>query len=62
MPGCTVNAGQQRDPIGKTITETFIEAHPDWSDQQIADRVNAEAGGQLLDVDEVAHWRAEVAW
>lgn len=47
-----------RDPIGKTITETLIEAHPDWSDQRIAARVNVEAGSQVMDAAEVAHWRA----
>lgn len=49
----------RRDPLGKTIAETFIERHPDWTDQQIAERVNQDCG-PVITCDEVAHWRAEV--
>jgi hypothetical protein len=40
-----------RDPIAKTVTEAMIAAHPDWIDEQVAERIN----------EEVAHWRTQVA-
>jgi hypothetical protein len=50
-----------RDPIGKTMSEALIAAHPDWTDGQVAERLNREYTTPVIDVAEVAHWRAEVA-
>jgi hypothetical protein len=47
-----------RDPIGKTMTETLIAAHPDWTDGQLAERINREYDTPVIDAQEVAHWRA----
>lgn len=46
-----------RDPVGKTITEQLIAAHPDWTDAQISDRINREYTSPVITVEEVAHWR-----
>ena len=48
-----------RDPVAKTMVETLLGNHPDWSDQQICDRINREYEQPVIDVAEVAHWRAE---
>lgn len=48
-----------RDPVGKTIVEQMAAAHPDWSDQRIAARINVECGRKAITAAEVAHWRAE---
>lgn len=50
-----------RDPVGKTITEMMAAAHPDWTDQQITDRINREYTNPVITVEEVARWRPEVA-
>jgi hypothetical protein len=50
-----------RDPVAKAIVTAMVEAHPDWTDQQICDRINREYTNPLLTVEEVAQWRAEVA-
>jgi hypothetical protein len=49
-----------RDPVAKTVVEAMTTTHPDWSDQQIADRINLEYTSPVIDTAEVAHWRAEV--
>lgn len=50
-----------RDPIAKTIVEDFDRAHPDWTDEQICDRINREYETPVITVEEVARWRPEVA-
>lgn len=50
-----------RDPVGKTITEAMAAAHPDWTDEQVADRINREYTNPVITVEEVARWRPEVA-
>lgn len=49
-----------RDPLGKTITNLMVGNHPDWPDEQIADRINCNYEEPVITVDEVAHWRAEM--
>lgn len=46
-----------RDPVSKTVTESMIAAHPDWSDEQVAERVNREYTEPVISAEEVAHWR-----
>lgn len=46
-----------RDPVSKTVTEAMAAAHPDWTDQQVADRINQEYENPVIDAAEVAHWR-----
>lgn len=46
-----------RDPIAKTVTESMIADHPDWTDQQIALGINRHYDNPVITVDEVAHWR-----
>jgi hypothetical protein len=48
-----------REPVGQTITRELIANHPDWADQQVADRINQEYDEPVITVDEVAQWRAE---
>lgn len=50
-----------RDPLGKTLVEALLDSHPDWSDQQIADRINQECGEPAMTVDEVAYWREQAS-
>jgi hypothetical protein len=50
-----------RDPVGKTVTEAMYAAHPDWSDQQITDRINQEYNTPVITVGEVTDWRPEVS-
>jgi hypothetical protein len=50
-----------RDPVGKTVTEAMATAHPDWTDQQITDRINREYSSPVITVGEVAYWRAQVS-
>ena len=47
-----------RDPVGKTVTAAMSEAHPDWSDEQIAARINREYDDPVITAEEVRHWRA----
>ncbi len=49
-----------RDPVHKTVVRSLTEAHPDWSDQQVADRINEEYDEPVIDAAEVAHWRKEI--
>ncbi|BAL87237.1 hypothetical protein AMIS_20170 [Actinoplanes missouriensis 431] len=49
-----------RDPVGKTIVEEFAANHPDWSDEQICDRINREYTEPVITVAEVTQWRPEV--
>jgi len=49
-----------RDPVAKTMTAAMVKAHPDWTDEQVADRINREYADPVITVEEVAHWRAEV--
>lgn len=49
-----------RDPVAKTVVASLLVNHPDWSDQQICDRINREYETPVIDVAEVAHWRQEV--
>lgn len=46
-----------RDPVAKTVTEALIAAHPDWSDEQVAERINREYATPVIDAQEVAYWR-----
>jgi hypothetical protein len=54
-----------RDPIGKTIVESFLAKYPDESDEQIHARMCkawnslASTGDMPVTVDEITHWRAE---
>jgi hypothetical protein len=50
-----------RDPVGKTVTEQMIDAHPDWTNEQIAERINQEYETPVIDAAEVAYWRQEAA-
>jgi hypothetical protein len=50
-----------RDPIAKTVTEAMIAAHPDWSDAQVAERINREYTDPVITAEEVAHWRQVAA-
>jgi hypothetical protein len=50
-----------RDPVGKTVTVMMAEAHPDWTDEQIATRINQEYTHPVITVEEVAQWRPAVA-
>ncbi|WP_155123666.1 MULTISPECIES: hypothetical protein [unclassified Actinoplanes] len=45
----------------RIVSNEMIDAHPDWSDQQIADRLNRRFDNPVITVDEVAHWRSERA-
>jgi hypothetical protein len=56
----TANQTVDRDPVGKTITEMMSAAHPDWTDQQITDRINREYDTPVITAGEVADWRLEV--
>jgi hypothetical protein len=56
----TANQTVGRDPVGKTITEALHAAHPDWTDQQITDRINREYNNPVITLGEVADWRPEV--
>ncbi len=47
-----------RDPVAKTVTEAMVAAHPDWTDEQITDRINREYNTPVITAREVAHWRA----
>lgn len=46
-----------RDPIAKTLVEQMIAAHPDWTDAQVAERINREYEDAIINAAEVAHWR-----
>lgn len=46
-----------RDPVAKTVTETISDAHPTWTDEQVAERINREYTDPVITVEEVAHWR-----
>lgn len=50
-----------RDPVAKVIVRDLLAAHPGWSDAQVSDRINQEYTSPVITVDEVAHWRREVA-
>ncbi len=50
-----------RDPIAKTVVAAMLRNHPDWSDEQVAERINREYTNPVIVVEEVTHWRAEVA-
>lgn len=50
-----------RDPIAKTVTEAMVAAHPDWTDEQVATRINHEYTQPVITVEEVAHWRGVTA-
>ncbi|AEV86880.1 hypothetical protein ACWT_5862 [Actinoplanes sp. SE50] len=50
-----------RDPVGKTIVEALVSSHPDWSDQQVTDRINREYDEPVITVAEVARWRPGMA-
>jgi hypothetical protein len=50
-----------RDPLAKTMTEMMVAAHPDWTDVQVAERINREYSSPVITVAEVAYWRPEVA-
>ncbi len=43
-----------RDPSAKTITEVMVDAHPDWTDEQVAARINRECTSPVFTVEEVA--------
>ncbi|GGN39220.1 hypothetical protein FHR83_006767 [Actinoplanes campanulatus] len=53
-----------RDPIGKTMVESFLAQHPNESDEQIHARMcrawnSVPGSGEMpIPVDEIAHWRA----
>ena len=47
-----------RNPLAKTVTDALSAAHPTWSDEQIADRINLEYETPVITAQEVAHWRA----
>lgn len=46
-----------RDPFVKTITESVGAWQPDWSDEQIAERISREPTWPSVTVEEVARWR-----
>lgn len=46
-----------RDPISKAIVAAMIRNHPDWSDEQVAERINREYETPAIHGAEVAHWR-----
>lgn len=46
-----------RDPVAKAVTEAMVAAHPTWTDQQVADRINREYTDPVITVEEVARWR-----
>ncbi len=46
-----------RDPIAKTVVAAMIRNHPDWSDGQVAERINREYAEPVIDVAEVARGR-----
>ncbi len=50
-----------RDPVAKTVVAAMVRNHPDWSDEQVAGRINREYPDPVIDVAEVAHWRKEAA-
>jgi hypothetical protein len=56
----SVNYGSDvvgRDPIAKTLTEAMVAAHPDWTDVQVAERINREYTQPVITAEEVSHWR-----
>ena len=57
----TGREASDRDPIAKTVVAAMIRNHPDWSDEQVAERINREYAEPVIDVAEVAHWRAAVS-
>lgn len=46
-----------RDPVARTVTEAMVAAHPDWTDVQVAERINQEYTDPVITVEEVARWR-----
>lgn len=50
-----------RDPIAKTIVEAFDAHHPDWTDEQICERINRDYDKPVITIEEVVQWRAGVA-
>ncbi|MFI5938077.1 hypothetical protein [Actinoplanes sp. NPDC051494] len=56
-----------RDPLEKTMVESFVREYPQESDEQIAERMSRAARSLGGDLDElvtaeiVARWRPEVA-
>lgn len=46
-----------RDPISKSVVAAMVRNHPDWSDVQVAERINREYTEPVIDAAEVAHWR-----
>lgn len=53
-----------RDPLSKTLVEALVEAHPDWSDEQISERINRQVCPDdtgVMTPEIVAYWRPEVA-
>ncbi|MFI5895639.1 hypothetical protein ACIA5D_36645 [Actinoplanes sp. NPDC051513] len=56
-----------RDPVAKTMVESFVASYPSESNEQIAERIRRAGrsmGGDLGDVmtaEIVARWRPEMA-
>lgn len=50
-----------RDPVAKTVTEAMVAAHPDWTNEQVAERINREYTQPVITVEEVAYWRGVAA-
>lgn len=46
-----------RDPLPKTLVEAMVAAHPDWTDEQVADRINHEYEKPVISAADVAWWR-----
>lgn len=49
-----------RYPLPKTITNSLIAGHPDWTNEQVADRINKEYDTPVITAEEVAYWRARM--
>lgn len=47
-----------RDPFVKRIVEAVSARQPDWTDEQITERISREPTWPVVTVEEVAHWRA----
>jgi hypothetical protein len=54
-----------RDPIAKTMVESFLASYPSYTNEEIHTRMcqawrGISTADMPITVDEIAHWRAEV--
>lgn len=48
-----------RDPLSKTLVEAMVDAHPDFTDEQISDLIRKHSGCPVdaMTPEIVARWR-----